>query len=195
MLLEHIIHIVSVWQKQSAFAFRNCWTVGNCVLFSSRMCWDSTDPFQTKTTRRNNKVIRYSNMHYGQVEHFIIVETQCPPRYAGSFSKYLLFAIVNVIIIVAGMADVTRSTSHMHMVPLQSPTGKLAVVPWQDKCDVCVSANVHEDLHIVSVLPSRIKKVGHHALACHARQPMWKFYFWCFKLFIYYRNKCRPSSY
>lgn len=98
-------------------------------------------------------------MHYGQVEHFIIVETQCPPRYAGSFSKYLLCAIVNVIIIVAGMADVTRSTSHMHMVPLQSPTGKLAVVPLQDKCDVCVSANVHEDLHIVSVLPSRIKKV------------------------------------
>lgn len=68
-------------------------------------------------------------MHYGQVEHFIIVETQCPPRYAGSFSKYLLCAIVNVIIIVAGMADVTRSTSHMHMVPLQSPTRKLAVVP------------------------------------------------------------------
>lgn len=66
MLLEHIIHIVSVWQKQSVFAFRNYWTVGNCVLFSSRMCWDSTDPFQTKTTRRNNKVIRYSNMHYGQ---------------------------------------------------------------------------------------------------------------------------------
>lgn len=143
MLLEYIIHVVSVWQKQSVFAFRNCWTVGNCVLFSSRMCWDSTDPFQTKTTRQNNKVIRYSNMHYGQVEHFIIVETQCPPRYAGSFSKYLLCAIVNVIIIVAGMADVTRSTSHMHMVPLQSPTGKLAVVPWQDKCDVCVSANVY----------------------------------------------------
>lgn len=141
------------------------------------MCWDSTDPFQTKTTRRNNKVIRYRNTHYGQVEHFIIVETQCPPRYAGSFSKYLLCAIVNVIIIVAGTADVTRSTSHMHMVPLQSPTGKLAVVPLQDKCDVCVSANVHEDLYIVSVLPSRIKKVGHHALACHARQPMWKFYF------------------
>lgn len=65
----------------------------------------------------------------------------------------------------------------MHMVPLQSTTGKLAVVPLQDKCDVCVSANVHEDLHIVSVLPSRFKKVGHHALACHARQPMWKFYF------------------
>lgn len=145
MLLEHIIHVVSVWQKQSVFAFRNCWTVGNCVLFSSRMGWDSTDPFQTKTTRRNNKVIRHSNMHYGQVEHFIIVETQCPPRYAGSFSKYLLCAIVNVIIIVAGMADVTRSTSHMHMVPLQSPTGKLAVVPWQDKCDVCVSANAKQN--------------------------------------------------
>lgn len=116
-------------------------------------------------------------MHYGQVEHFIIVETQCPPRYAGSFRKYVLCPIVNVIIIVAGMADVTRSTSHMHMVPLQSPTGNLAVVLLQDKYDVCVSANVHEDLHIVSVLPSRIKKVGHHALACHARQPMWKFYF------------------
>lgn len=57
----------------------------------------------------------------------------------------------------------TRSTSHMHMVPLQSPTGKIAVVPLQDKCDVCVSASVHEDLHLVSVLPSRIKKVRHHA--------------------------------
>lgn len=91
------------------------------------------------------------------MEHFIIVETQCPPRYAGSFSKYLLCAIVNVIIIVAGTADVTRSTSHMHMVPLQSPTGKLAVVPLQDKCDVCVSANVHEDLHHICAAKQNLK--------------------------------------
>lgn len=66
----------------------------------------------------------------------------------------------------------------MHMVPLQSPTGKIAVVPLQDKCDDCVSASAHEDLHLVSVLPSRIKKVRHHALACHAKQPMSReFYF------------------
>lgn len=83
---------------------------------------------QCKTTRRNIKIIRYSNMHVGQGEPFIIVDTQCPPRCAGSYSKCFLCAIINVMNIVAGIAYVTRSIAHMHMVPLQSPTGKLAVI-------------------------------------------------------------------
>lgn len=60
--------------------------------------------------------------------------------------------------IVADVADMTKSTSHMHMVPLQSPTGQLAVVPLQDICDVCIYASVHEDLNFVSVLLNRIEK-------------------------------------
>lgn len=61
--------------------FRNCWTVGNCVLFN-RVCVGNQliHSKQCKTTRRNNTIIRYSKMHFGQVEHFIKVKTQCPPR-------------------------------------------------------------------------------------------------------------------
>lgn len=152
-----ILYMSERLTKTECICFSQLLDSGKLCPFCIAYVLGFNDPFQTKTTRRNNKVIRYSNMHYGQVEHFIIVETQCPPRYAGSFSKYLLCAIVNVIIIVAGMADVTRSTSHMHMVPLQSTTGKLAVVPLQDKCDVCVSANVHEDLHHICAAKQNLK--------------------------------------
>lgn len=96
-------------------------------------------------------------MHFGQVERFIKVKNQCPPRCDSSYNKCMFYAIINVMNIY-DMADVTRTTSHMHMVPLQSPTGELAVVPLQDICDVCVFASAHEDLHFVSVLPNRIEK-------------------------------------
>lgn len=139
---------VGQWETVS-FLYRVC--VGN-QLDHSKQC---------KTTRRrNNTIVRYrnGNMHFGQVEHFIKVKTQCPPHCASSYNKILFYAIINVMNIVADVADMTESTSHMHMVPLQSPTGQLAVVPLQDICDVCIYAIVHEDLHFVSVLPNRIEK-------------------------------------
>lgn len=129
--------------------FFNRVCVGN-QLIHSKQC--------KTTTRRNNTIIRYGNMHFGQVERFIKVKNQCPPRCDSSYNKCMFYAIINVMNIVADMADVTRTTSHMHMVPLQSPTGELAVVPLQDICDVCVFASAHEDLHFVSVLPNRIEK-------------------------------------
>lgn len=44
--------------KTECICFSQLLDSGKLCPFSSRMCWDSTDPFQTKTTRRNNKVIR-----------------------------------------------------------------------------------------------------------------------------------------
>lgn len=139
---------VGQWETVSFFN-RVC--IGN-QLVHSKQC--------KTTTRRNNTIVRYrnGNMHFGQVEHFLKVKTQCPPHCASSYNKTVFYAIINVMNIVAGVADMTRSTSHMHMVPLQSPTGQLAVVPLQDICDVCICASVHEDLHFVSVLPNRIEK-------------------------------------
>lgn len=139
---------VGQWETVSFFN-RVC--VGNQLVHSK----------QCKTTRRrNNTIVRYrnGNMHFGQVEHFIKVKTHCPPHCASSYNKILFYAIINVMNIVADVANMTKSTSHMHMVPLQSPTGQLAVVPVQDICDVCIYASVHEDLHFVSVLPNRIEK-------------------------------------
>lgn len=124
---------VGVWQK-------NLWGNGKSCLFFHRVCVGNqlNQTKQCKTTRRNITIIRYCNMNVGQVEHFIIVETKCTPSCAGSCSKYLLCAIINVINIVAGYS-ICDEEHHPYA------NGAIAITNWKisSDSDVCVCASVH----------------------------------------------------
>lgn len=123
-----------------AFDRKTCWAIGNRVFFFHRVCVGNqlNQTKQCKTTRRNITIIRYCNMNVGQVEHFIIVETKCTPRCAGSCSKYLLCAIINVINIVAGYS-ICDEEHHPYA------NGAIAITNWKisSDSDVCVCASVH----------------------------------------------------